>query len=52
MGTVLFGITILNASLPQLSMEEEVSWCEVPFQLLVLVSYFTVKSQFMLWNTG
>ena len=36
---------IANASLPQLSMEEEVSWCGEPFQLLVLVSCFTVKSQ-------
>ena len=44
--------TIVNASLPQLSMEEEVSWCGEPFQLLVLVSCFTVKSQLMLWNTG
>ena len=44
--------TIVNASLPQLSMEEEVSWCGQPFQLLVLVSCFTVKSQSMLWNTG
>ena len=33
--------TIVNASLPQLSMEEEVSWCREPFQLLVLVSWFT-----------
>ena len=44
--------TIMNASLPQLSMEEEVSWCGEPFQLLVLVSCFTVTSQLMLWNTG
>ena len=44
--------TIVNASLTQLSMEEEVSWCGEPFQLLVLVSCFTVKSQLMLWNTG
>ena len=44
--------TIVNASLPQLSMEEEVSWCGEPFQLLVLVSCFTVKSQLMLCNTG
>ena len=29
----------VNASLPQLSMEEEVSWCGEPFQLLVLVSW-------------
>ena len=43
--------TIVHASLPQLSMEEEVSWCGQPSQLLVLVS-FTVKSQLMLWNTG
>ena len=33
--------TIVNASLPLLSMEEEVSWCGEPFQLLVLVSCFT-----------
>ena len=32
--------TIVNASLPQLSMAEEVSWYGEPFQLLVLVSYF------------
>ena len=44
--------TIVNASLPQLSMEEEVSWCGEPFQPLVLVSCFTVKSKFLLWNTG
>ena len=44
--------TIVNASLPQLSMEEEVSWCGEPFQMLVLLSCFTVKSQLMLWNTG
>ena len=30
----------MNASLPQLSMEEEVSWCGEPFQLLVLMSCF------------
>ena len=34
---------IVNAS-------EEVSWCEEPFRLLVLVSCFTVKNQLMLWN--
>ena len=44
--------TTVNASLPQLSMEEEVSWCGKPFQLLVLVRCFTVKSKWMLWNTG
>ena len=44
--------TIVNASLPQLSMEEKVSWCGEPFQLLVLVSGFTVKSQLKLWNRG
>ena len=44
--------TIVNASLPQLSIEEEVSWCGEPFQLLVLVSCFTVRSQLMLGNTG
>ena len=44
--------TIVNAYLLQLSMEEDVSWCGEPFQLLVLVSCFTVKSQLMLWNTG
>ena len=43
--------TIVNVSLPQLSMEEEVSWCGT-FQLLVLVSCFTVKSELLLWNTG
>ena len=37
---------------PLLSMEEKMSWCGKPFQLLVLVSCFTVKSQLMLWNTG
>ena len=42
---------IVNASLPQLSMEEEVSWWGEPIQLLVRVSCFTVKSQLMLWNT-
>ena len=44
--------TIVNASLPQLSMEEEVSWCGEPFPLLVLVSCIIVKSQLLLWNTG
>ena len=44
--------TIVNASLPQLSMGEEVSWCGEPFQLLILVSCFNVKRQLMLWNTG
>ena len=44
--------TIVNACLPQLIMEEEVLWSGVPFQLLLLVSCFTVKSQLMLWNTG
>ena len=33
----------MNASLLQLSMEEEVSWCGETFQLLILVSCFTVK---------
>ena len=32
--------TIVNASLSQLSMEEEVLLCGEPFQLLVLVSCF------------
>ena len=35
--------TIVNASLPHLSMEEEMSWCGEHFQLLVLVSCFTEK---------
>ena len=41
---------IVNA--PQFSMEESCSWCGESFQLLVLVSCFTMKSQLMLWNTG
>ena len=43
--------TIMNASLTQLSMEEEASWCGEPFHL-ELVSCFTVKSQLLLWDTG
>lgn len=42
---------IVNADLPQLSIKEYVSWCSKLFQLLVLVSYFTMKSQ-LLWNKG
>ena len=46
----IWGEIQLWMHLPQLSMDEEVSWCGEPFQLLVLVSCFTVKSKLMLWN--
>jgi len=32
--------------------EGRVSFCGEPFWMLLSVSYFTVKSHFMLWTTG